>query len=73
MTSRNLRMAVALALPVIAAVLVPAGITGCDNDKRRHNTIIVVPEGRRDDRNQDRRHEVNRDEHRDRQERRDRD
>ena len=73
MTSRNLRMAAALALPVIAALLVPAGIAGCDDDRRRHNTVIVAPEGRHDDRHQDRRHEANRDEHRDRQEHRDRD
>ncbi len=73
MASRKLRVAAALALPVIAAVLVPAGITGCDDDRRRHNTVIVVPEGRHDA-DQDRRHEAVReerhdsDEHHDRQE-----
>ncbi len=73
MTSRNLRTATALALPVIAAILVPAGITGCDDDKRRHRTVIVAPEERHDDRAYDHNRERNGDEHRNRQEHRDRD
>ena len=72
MSSRKLKMAVALALPVIVAVLVPTGIAGCDDDRRRHNTVIVVPEDRGHAHDQDRRHEANRDEHREGQEHRDR-
>lgn len=73
MTVRDLRMAAALSLPLVAALLVPAGIAGCDDDRRRHSTVIVVPEKRGNDHDQDRRHEASRDEHRDRQEHHDRD
>jgi hypothetical protein len=73
MTFGNLKMAAAFTLPLVAAVLVPAGIAGCDDDRRRHNTVIVAPEERHNDRAYDRYHGANRDEHRDRQEHRDRD
>lgn len=59
-------MAVALALPVIAAVLLPVGIAGCHDDRHGHDRVIVVPEGRGYD--QDRHHEASSDEHRDRRE-----
>jgi hypothetical protein len=73
MNVRNLKTAAVLSLPLVAALLAPAGIAGCDDDRRRHNTVIVAPEGRHDDRDQDRRREADRNEHRDRQEHRDRD
>jgi hypothetical protein len=73
MRSRKLRMAVALALPVIAAVLVPAGITGCDDNRRRHDTVIVAPQERHTDRVIVHDREVHRDEHHESQEHHDRD
>jgi hypothetical protein len=68
MSVRNLRIAAVLALP-LAALLVTAGIAGCDDDRRRQKTVIVVPEGRGHDRDQDRHHKWNRSEHRDQQHR----
>jgi hypothetical protein len=73
MRSRRWRMAAALAMPAIAAVLVPAGLVGCDDDRRRHDTVIVAPQERHDDRDQDRRHEASKNERRDKQDHRDRD